>query len=106
MQARAGQLVVSVLGTIGAAIAQTGILYRLSLETITRMRGGFVGEATALACAGQLLGPAVPNATSRIIIIAPMLRELVQALGLSAKIKRGRGALHGGTDRLRAIWPP
>ncbi len=83
-------LVVSVL-IIGAAIAQTGILYRLSLETITRMRGGFVGEATALACAGQLLGPAVPNATSRIIIIAPMLRELVEALGYSPKSKGAVG---------------
>jgi anion transporter len=83
-------LVVSVL-IIGAAISQTGILYRLSLETITHMRGGFAGEATALACAGQLLGPAVPNATSRIIIIAPMLRELVEALGYSPKSKGAVG---------------
>lgn len=82
-------LVVSVL-IIGAAIAQTGILYRLSLETITHMRGGFVGEATALACAGQLLGPAV-HATSRIIIIAPMLRELIEALGYSPKSKGAVG---------------
>jgi anion transporter len=77
-------LVISVL-IIGAAITQTGILYRLALGAITHMRGGFVGEATALACAGQLLGPAVPNATSRIIIIAPMLRELVEALGYAPK---------------------
>lgn len=83
-------LVVSVL-IIGAAISQTGILYRLSLETITHMRGGFAGEATALACAGQLLGPAVPNATSRIIIIAPMLRELVEALGYAPKSKGAVG---------------
>jgi anion transporter len=83
-------LVVSVL-MIGAAITQTGILYRLALETINHMRGGFAGEAMALACAGQLLGPAVPNATSRIIIIAPMLRELVDALGHAAKSKPAAG---------------
>ncbi len=83
-------LVVSVL-IIGAGITQTGILYRLALETIAHMRGGFVGEATALACAGQLLGPAVPNATSRIIIIAPMLRELVDALGYAPKSKAAAG---------------
>jgi anion transporter len=83
-------LVVSVL-IIGAAITQTGILYRLALETITHMRGGFIGEATALACAGQLLGPAVPNATSRIIIIAPMLRELVEALGYLPKSRAAAG---------------
>lgn len=83
-------LVVCVL-IIGAAITQTGILYRLALETISHMRGGFAGEATALACAGQLLGPAVPNATSRIIIIAPMLRELVDALGYAPKSKAAAG---------------
>ncbi len=83
-------LVVCVL-IIGAAITQTGVLYRLALETITHMRGGFVGEATALACAGQILGPAVPNATSRIIIIAPMLRELVDALGYAPKSKGAAG---------------
>jgi anion transporter len=83
-------LVVSVL-IIGAAITQTGVLYRLALETIAHMRGGFAGEATALACAGQLLGPAVPNATSRIIIIAPMLRELVDALGYAPKSNAAAG---------------
>lgn len=83
-------LVISVL-IIGAAITQTGVLYRLSLETITHMRGGFVGEATALTLGGQLMGPAVPNATSRIIIIAPMLRELVAALGYAPKSKAAAG---------------
>jgi anion transporter len=73
-------LVVAVL-IIGAAITSTGVLYRLALETIAHMRGGFPGEVTALSLAGLLMGPAVPNATSRVIIIAPMLRELVEALG-------------------------
>ena len=82
-------LVVSVL-IIGAAITQTGILYRLALEATTHMRG-FIGEATTLVCAGQLLGPAVPNATSRIIISAPMLRELVDALGYAPKSKPSVG---------------
>ncbi|HKT19303.1 MAG TPA: SLC13 family permease [Stellaceae bacterium] len=83
-------LVVAVL-IIGAAITQTGVLYRLALLTITHMRGGFFGEATALATAGQLMGPAVPNATSRIIIIAPMLRELTEALGYAPKSKAAAG---------------
>jgi anion transporter len=83
-------LVVCVL-IIGAAITQTGVLYRLALSTITHMRGGFAGEACALACAGQLLGPAVPNATSRIIIIAPMLRELIDALGYAPRSKGAAG---------------
>jgi anion transporter len=83
-------LVVSVL-IIGAAITATGVLYRLALVTITYMRGGFAGEVIALSCAGLLMGPAVPNATSRVIIIAPMLRELVEALGYGLTSKAAAG---------------
>jgi anion transporter len=83
-------LVVAVL-IIGAAITSTGVLYRLALETITHIRGGFVGEVTALSCAGLLMGPAVPNATSRVIIIAPMLKELVEALGHGRQSKAAAG---------------
>jgi anion transporter len=83
-------LVVSVL-IIGAGITSTGVLYRLALETIAHMRGGFPGEVTALSLAGLLMGPAVPNATSRVIIIAPMLRELVEALGYRPQSKAAAG---------------
>jgi CRP-like cAMP-binding protein len=83
-------LVVAVL-IIGAAITATGVLYRLALEAINHMRGGFPGEVTALSLAGLLIGPAVPNATSRVIIIAPMLKELVEALGYRARSKPAAG---------------
>ncbi len=83
-------LVVAVL-IIGAAIAATGLLYRLALAAITHMRGGFPGEVAALSLAGLLIGPAVPNATSRVIIIAPMLQELVEALGYRARSRPAAG---------------
>ncbi len=81
-------LLVCVL-TIGSALASTGLLYRLALLMIGRLKGGYVGQVISLALAGVLIGPAVPNATGRIIIIAPMLRELVEALGYEP---RSRGA--------------
>jgi len=83
-------LVVSVL-IIGSAITQTGVLYRLALQAITYLRGGFPVQVSALAFVGQLIGPAVPNATSRVIIVAPMLRELVDALGYAPKSKAAAG---------------
>jgi di/tricarboxylate transporter len=83
-------LVLSVL-IIAAAIGATGVLYRLALIAITHMRGGFAGEMTALALAGVFVSPAVPNAPSRIIIIAPMLQELVEALGYRARSKPAAG---------------
>ena len=83
-------LVVAVL-IIGAAITSTGVLYRLALESIAHMRGGFPGEVTALSLAGLLIGPAVPNGTSRVIMIAPMLQELVEALGYRTQSKAAAG---------------
>lgn len=83
-------LVVSTL-IIGAAITQTGVLYRLALAAVTHLRGGFMGEASVLACAGQLFTPTVPNASSRIVIIAPLLRELVDALGYAPKSSASAG---------------
>ena len=81
-------LLVCVLA-IGSALASSGLLYRLALLMIARLKGGYAGQVLSLALAGVLIGPAVPNATARIIIIAPMLRELVEALGYEP---RSRGA--------------
>jgi len=83
-------LVVSVL-IIGAAITGTGVLYRLALATMARMRGGFAGEIISLSCVGLLMGSAVPNATSRVIIIAPMVRELIEALGYGLPSRAAAG---------------
>ena len=83
-------LVVSVLIT-SAGIAATGVLYRLSLEMMGHLRGGFPSEVATLSLAGLLIGPAVPNATSRVIIIAPMLRELVEMLGYRPQSKAAAG---------------
>jgi divalent anion:Na+ symporter, DASS family len=66
---------------IASAITSTGVLYRLALETIAHMRGGFAGEVAALSLAGLLVGPAVPNTTGRVIMIAPMLKDLIEGLG-------------------------
>jgi di/tricarboxylate transporter len=73
-------LVVSVLA-VGAAVAASGVLYRLSLWTVAHTRGGFPSQVLALSIVGVLMGPAVPNATGRVTMIAPALRELVEALG-------------------------
>lgn len=73
-------LVVAVLA-FGGALASTGLLYRLALGIVGRARGGFAGQAAALALAGVALGPAVPNATGRVAFLAPALGELIEALG-------------------------
>ena len=73
-------LLVSVL-VLGAAIAASGLLYRIALWIVAHSRGGFAGQVAALTVGGVLIGPAVPNATGRVTLIAPALGELVDALG-------------------------
>jgi DASS family divalent anion:Na+ symporter len=73
-------LVVSVLA-FGGVLASTGLLYRLALAIVGLARGGFAGQAAALALAGVALGPTVPNATGRVSFLAPALAELIEALG-------------------------
>jgi DASS family divalent anion:Na+ symporter len=83
-------LVVGVL-TIGAAIAATGVLYRIALWTVMHGGAGFARQVLSLSVAGVLLGPAVPNATSRVALVAPVVSELVEALGYAPTSRRGIG---------------
>lgn len=83
-------LVVSVLG-VGGAIASSGLLYRMALWAIAGARRGFFGQAISLAVAGYLISPAVPNATSRITLIAPAATELVEALGYAQGSRAAAG---------------
>ncbi len=83
-------LLVSVL-VIGAAIASSGLLYRLALWTVAHSRGGFAGQITVLCVGGALLSPAVPNATARITLVAPAIGELAEALGYAARSRPAAG---------------
>jgi di/tricarboxylate transporter/CRP-like cAMP-binding protein len=74
-------LVVSTLG-VGVAIASSGLLYRMALWVVANSRGGFAGQVIGLGTAGMAIGPAAPNATSRVALVAPAVTELVDALGL------------------------
>lgn len=76
---------------IGCALASTGLLYRLALLMFGRLKGGYAGQVISLALAGVLIGPAVPTATGRNIIVAPMLRELIEAMGYAPKSRCAAG---------------
>jgi di/tricarboxylate transporter len=88
--AEAWVLLVSVLA-VGAAIASSGLLYRLALWTVAHSRGGFVGQVSALSVAGVLLGPTAPNATARVTLVAPAIGELIEALGYAPRSRPAAG---------------
>jgi di/tricarboxylate transporter/CRP-like cAMP-binding protein len=73
-------LVVSTLA-VGVAIASSGLLYRMALWVVATSRGGYAGQVIGLGAAGMIVGPAAPNATSRVALVAPAVTELVDALG-------------------------
>ena len=77
--------------TIGAAIASSGLLFRLALWIVAHTRGGFPGQVLALALGGVLIGPMVPNATGRVTLIAPAVVELVEALGYAHLSRQAAG---------------
>lgn len=83
-------LVVSVF-MIGAAVAASGLLFRTALWTLTHTPGGFNARILSLGVTGLLLGPAAPNATGRISIIAPALAELAQGLGYAPRSRPSAG---------------
>jgi len=83
-------LVVTALA-VGAAIASSGLLYRMALWTVAHSRGGFAGRAIGLAVAGAAIGPAVPNATTRVTLVAPAVNELVDALGYAPRSRASVG---------------
>ncbi|MBV9326690.1 MAG: anion permease [Chloroflexi bacterium] len=72
-------LVVAVF-TVGAAIASSGLLYRLALWSASRT-ASFAGQVLTLGVSGAVLGPAVPNATGRMALAASAVGELADALG-------------------------
>ncbi len=81
-------LVVSVL-VVGGALASSGLLYRLALWTVARSGGSHARSVVGLALAGVLMSPGVPNATGRIVFVAPLIVEVADALGYAP---RSRGA--------------
>jgi len=83
-------LLVSVL-VVGASIASSGLLYRMALWIVAHTRGGFGGQVLALALGGVLIGPAVPNATGRVTLIAPAVGELIEALGYAPGSRQAAG---------------
>ena len=81
-------LVLSVLA-VGVALARAGLLYRIVLAILQRAPGSQVALSLSLALTGVLFSPAMPNATARTALVAPLVLELGEALGFR---RRGRGS--------------
>lgn len=84
-------LVLAVLG-VGVGLSRSGLLYRLVLALAARVPPKHVALSLAFAAAGLLFSPAMPNATSRTALAAPLVQEMSTALGYGQR-SRGSAAL-------------
>jgi divalent anion:Na+ symporter, DASS family len=77
-------LVLAILG-IGVGIGKTGLLYRAVLTLANWAPRSLIAQALTLAVAGLIFTPAMPNATSRMALSAPVGLEMIDAFGLSRR---------------------
>lgn len=84
-------LVLAVLA-VGAALARSGVLYRAVLAMLERVPKSHVVLTLALVLAGVAFSPAMPNATARTALAAPLVREIADTLGYPRR-SRGSAAL-------------
>jgi len=82
------------LGAFGLAVAmtQSGLLFRTTLFLLRTFPATHAGQVVALLFGGLLVTPLVPLALARIAAVAPLTRELAQALGYPPRSRAG-GAL-------------
>jgi len=73
--------VLALLG-LAAAIARSGLLFRVGLMLIRRMPQGLFWQAGTLMLSGLLLGPFLPMAMGRVALTAPLALGVSQALRL------------------------
>lgn len=81
-------LMLGVLG-LGAALARSGLLYRITLVAVRRFPPTFLGQTGALLTAGIVSTILIPSAQARVTFMGPVV------LGLADTLKyppRGRGS--------------
>lgn len=90
--ATTGWLLVLAVLAVGVALARSGLLYRGVLMLLTHVPPNHTLLTLTLAAAGLLFSPAMPNATARTALAAPLALEVSDALGY-ARRSRGSAAI-------------
>jgi divalent anion:Na+ symporter, DASS family len=77
---------------ISSAMAASGLLFRIALMLLRVFPPTHRGQVAALLLVGVILTPVVPTVFGRVATVAPVARELSQALGY-ARASRGSAAI-------------
>jgi anion transporter len=82
--------VLGILG-IGAAVTKSGLLYRVALEALRRMRPSYRLYTLVFSASGLVATPLLPEAKGRIAIIAPLAQTISEALGFKPRSNGSAG---------------
>jgi anion transporter len=77
---------------LAVAMARSGLLFRTALLLLKTFPATHVGQVLAVLIGGVIITPLVPLALARVAAVAPLTRELAQALGYPPR-SRGSAAL-------------
>jgi len=66
---------------LGAAIAKSGLLYRLSLYVLKAFPKNQPGQLFGFAISGLVLNPLIPSSTAKVSLSAPIAQGVAEAMG-------------------------
>jgi anion transporter len=66
---------------LGAAIAKSGLLYRLSLYVLKAFPKNQTGQLLGFAVSGLALNPLIPSSTAKVSLSAPIAQGVAEAMG-------------------------
>jgi anion transporter len=86
------------LGALGlaAAMARSGLLFRIALALLRTFPRTYPGQVLALLASGVAVTPVMPIATARVAMITPVTQELADALGQAPQSPGSAGLAFAG----------
>jgi len=82
--------------TLAAAMARSGLLFRIALFLLKTFPATYTGQVLALLFGGLLVTPLVPAGLARVAAAAPLTEELAQSLGYPIKSRGTAGLAFAG----------
>lgn len=92
---------------MSAAINNSGFMKRLALLMLTKFSGTYRGQVTAMMLAGLITTPLIPSSYAKTSIMAPLIGQVCEAVGVKPISKQARGiwfANFAGTYLLGAAF--
>lgn len=83
-------LVIGAFG-IGAAVAKTGLLKRISFMVLKLFPESFKGQVLAFYTAGLVVSPLIPSLAAKATILGPFAAQVSESLGYEKDSKGARG---------------